>query len=247
MSTPHPDLGDLLRGGLEHDGAVAAADHLERCEDCRRSLVTTALGHSVLTRAARTRDPVTTAPLAERAAAAAAVPPVRPAPDPRRSLRPRRRGGRSTGTVRDRRWAVLAAAAVAAVAVIALGQAWPDSGQDASPATVAARLQPVVGQGTGRVEMLPEPGSVTQMVVSTDNLPQLGGGDYYYVWLLDPSTQKMLPLGQVAPDGSASFELPVTLIDRYSAVDVSLERDDGDPAHSVTSVLRAAYTPLPLA
>jgi len=31
------------------------------------------------------------------------------------------------------------------------------------------------------------------------------------------------------------------LVASYSAIDVSLEADDGNPGHSVTSVLRATY------
>jgi hypothetical protein len=45
----------------------------------------------------------------------------------------------------------------------------------------------------------------------------------------------------VGPTGKASFEVPDSLVGRYQVVDVSLERDDGDPGHSVTSVLRAKY------
>ena len=41
----------------------------------------------------------------------------------------------------------------------------------------------------------------------------------------------------------ATFDLDDALVTSYSAVDVSLETDDGDPAHSVTSVLRGTYEP----
>ena len=45
----------------------------------------------------------------------------------------------------------------------------------------------------------------------------------------------------MGPSGVASFEVPGSLLLRYAAVDVSLEDDDGDPGHSVTSVLRGSY------
>ena len=51
----------------------------------------------------------------------------------------------------------------------------------------------------------------------------------------------MLPVGQVGPEGSVSFRLPVSLLGRYSAIDVSLETDDGDPGHSLTSVQHGEY------
>jgi hypothetical protein len=47
----------------------------------------------------------------------------------------------------------------------------------------------------------------------------------------------------VGQDGSASFDLDDALVASYSAVDVSLETNDGDPAHSATSVLRGSYEP----
>ena len=47
--------------------------------------------------------------------------------------------------------------------------------------------------------------------------------------------------GRSPPGRVATFEIPESLVASYSAIDVSLEADDGDPAHSVTSVLRATY------
>ena len=71
------------------------------------------------------------------------------------------------------------------------------------------------------------------MQVTTRDLPPVHQGQFYYAWLLDPATQKMLPLGVVGPSGTASFTLPASLLGRYGTVDVSLEKDDGDPGHSV--------------
>jgi anti-sigma-K factor RskA len=79
------------------------------------------------------------------------------------------------------------------------------------------------------------------MTINTHDLPATHDGQFYYAWLLDPTTNKMLPLGQVGPSGTASFEVSDHLLAAYSAVDVSLEDDDGDPQHSPTSVLRATY------
>jgi len=87
-------------------------------------------------------------------------------------------------------------------------------------------------------------GTATRMVIETHDLPAPGPGQFYYAWLLDPATNKMLPLGQVGtggPSSTVSFELADGLLDAYSAVDVSLEDDDADPEHSATSVLRATY------
>ena len=83
--------------------------------------------------------------------------------------------------------------------------------------------------------------AITRMRLATRSLPSAPRGDFYYAWLFDPRTNKMLPLGQVTPGRVATFEIPESLVASYSAIDVSLEADDGDPGHSVTSVLRATY------
>lgn len=44
---------------------------------------------------------------------------------------------------------------------------------------------------------------------------------------------------RVASSGSVDIHMPVAVdVTRYALVDVSLEPDDGNPAHSNTSVLR---------
>jgi hypothetical protein len=116
---------------------------------------------------------------------------------------------------------------------------------DEPPAAVAqqtADLEPVEGNGTGRVDLVNHDGRVT-LTFTVRDLPETEKGQYYYGWLLEPSTNKMLPLGQLGPGGTATFEVPESLVDEYHSIDVSLEDDDGDPAHSVTSVLRASYEP----
>jgi hypothetical protein len=107
-----------------------------------------------------------------------------------------------------------------------------------------ATLEPVdpgVVGPSGKVSMATYATRVTQMRVDTVDLPTPPRGDFYYVWLLDPASNKMLPLGQVVSGHRASFDVPASLVAAYSALDVSLESDDGDPGHSVTSVLRASY------
>jgi hypothetical protein len=60
--------------------------------------------------------------------------------------------------------------------------------------------------------------------------------------LFNPKTQQMLPLGVVGHSGRASFEVPDSLVGRNQIVDVSLERDDGDPGHSATRPLGHSAT-----
>ena len=107
---------------------------------------------------------------------------------------------------------------------------------------VEAALAPLstAEAGDGSVRMREHDGT-TRMTVSVHDLPRAQVGQFYYAWLLDPASNKMLALGLVDADAGATFDVDDALVASYSAVDVSLEADDGDPAHSVTSVLRGTY------
>ena len=68
-----------------------------------------------------------------------------------------------------------------------------------------------------------------------------GRHDYYEAWLAD-ARGRMVSMGtfRVRRDGSVDARMPVAVdVTRYRLVDVSLERDDGNPAHSARSVMRA--------
>ncbi|MET0837395.1 MAG: anti-sigma factor [Marmoricola sp.] len=234
MNDLHPDLTALLRGELSNTMAVAAAEHARECEDCRRDLVDDALGHGLLTRAGRTlgaaaRTPTEPVVLPERV-------------EQRLARRPRRSRALLAG-----------AAAVALVAVgvgAGLGARSLLVGADRpGPAVAAERtatLEPVEGSASGKVSMGTDH-AITRMRMTTKSLPAAPRGEFYYAWLFDPRTNKMLPLGLVTPGRPVTFQVPESLVASYSAVDVSLEADDGDPAHSVTSVLRATYAARPKA
>lgn len=221
----HPDLLGLLHGELDNAAAVSAGRHLEECVECRQELAAVAVGHCLLTRAART--------LEDRGHLPAPVPgdlPALPVAGPRRLRR-------------------AAAWGLAAVLVVVGGTTatWSllghEPGPRPEPTATLASLAPL-GTGSaadGAVTASPH-GATTRLTVTTHQLPRTRTGDFYYAWLLDPRTEKMLPLGQMGPGGRASFEVPQALVRRYAAVDISLESDDGDPGHSVTSVLRGAYS-----
>lgn len=217
----HPiDLSGLLRGELSNAEVIRIADHLEGCASCRDELSELAVGHSLLVAASRRlgADVLEPTPLA-------ALP---------SDLTTRRR---------PKRWVMIVAAAALVAGVVGTGIA-VNSGTDPDAASrpfATATLEPVEGSATGVVLMAHGAASTTQMTIETDDLPTLAEGRFYYAWLLDPTTNKMLPLGQLGPGDGASFTLADDLLASYSAVDVSLQEDNGDPAHSVTSVLRASY------
>ncbi len=224
----HIDLSGLLIGELTNAEVSEVAEHLDWCEDCRGDLSELAVGHALIAGASRTLGGV--APLEN------------PTDTLPARVSPSRRARRL------RQGLVLAAAVVLVVGVgiagaVRLGsqKPSPDEPDQVAAPFAEANLQPVQGSGTGLVLMVHEAKSTTRMTIETNNLPKLRKGRFYYAWLLDPETNKMLPLGQVGPGGVASFTLSDDLLGRYTVVDVSLEADDGDPEHSVTSVLRASY------
>jgi hypothetical protein len=240
VTTDHPDLAALLRGELGNTEALAAAQHAHTCEPCQDELVDLAVGHGLLT-AARVTLGTGAEPEDEEGESPRAVLPD----ELRRALRADR-------PRRLRRPLAAAAALVvlagAAGVALSLGVFGTRDGRGATqPVAQTETLQAVPGSGlprvTGRVSMALERGHVTRMRLYPGTLPTAPKGEFYYAWLFDPATSKMLPLGQVTPGHVATFDMPESLIASYSAIDVSLEPDDGDPAHSVTSVLRATYAP----
>lgn len=240
MTTPptHPDLLALLLGDLDNAEILEAADHLDECDECRGELVLTATGHGLVTSSARTLG--RSASQTPAADSVTALPPLADVTGFRR------RHVRTRVTQ-----ALVAAAAIAFVAAGSYAVGGRDdravvavSTPSVSPVpttvTRSAVLTPIEGFGRGIVNMT-EGGSSAVMQIQTNRLRPTKPGQFYYAWLLDPVTNKMLPLGQVGPGGTASFEVTPELLDSYSAVDVSLETDDGDPGHSPHSVLRAVY------
>ncbi len=233
----HPDLFALLRGELGNSGATAAGAHLDGCADCRDELAQVAVGHALMTGSARTLRRAT--PVVLPAVPALAAVPARRG----RWLRPLGVVAATAAVVAGTFTATRYAERVDQRDRVAVQPARPTPTTSAPVAQRSALLQPVEGHGGGRVVMAAEDHAV-RMSIETHDLPAILRGQFYYVWLFDPGTGKMLPLGVVGPRGDASFEVPDSLVDRYQVVDVSLERDDGDPAHSVTSVLRADYGPV---
>jgi hypothetical protein len=246
---PDQDLLSLLRGELGRVRSHELAGHLRECESCRLALVDVAEVHGALTAAGRLLRPATEESFDPLQAAGRT--PVVGQPDQRFPA-----GARAGGTdalpplrVPHRRRAITGrlvagiAAAVLVVAGLGIGSVVL-SNRAGQPVTVTASrqvdLRPVTGSATGRVSMQ-APGAQTDMTISTKGLPDTGAGRFYYAWLFDPQTKKMLPLGVVSAHASMHFGVATDLVQRYHAVDISLQADNGNPAHSATSVLRAQY------
>ena len=252
---PDEDLLCLLRGELGREQTRQLAEHLRECEPCQLALVDVAEIHGTLVAAGRLLRQITDGssgkagaggPAAARGAIgggagsgdlaepADALPPLR-VPHRRRAI-PRLAAGIAAG--------VLVVTGLGVGSFVLTSHDKPPVAAVRTPPPVAAGrsvvLEPVTGDAAGRVSMQ-TPGAQTEMTISTKGLPDAGGGRFYYAWLLDPQTQKMLPLGVVSSHNAMHFEVPTGLVKRYHAVDISLQADNGNPGHSATSVLRALY------
>ena len=247
-----PDLVGLLAGELGRNETIEAAHHLEGCDLCAHELADLAVAHAALQSSGRVTTQLDTArmpptstpgdggdvgdvddplprlvlPLGDPAAGPPAGPPGRPS-DPR---------------PRPGRWRVLTIAAAAVLVIgtgTAVGLAATHSRSTPVPVATAA-LQPIAAPpgSSGAVAVYAE-GQTRSLVVDIHHLPDPGPQSFYEVWLLDPATRKMLSMGVLSPSGHGRFDVSAGIMDGYSAVDVSLQANDGDPAHSRTSVLRA--------
>jgi len=237
---PYDELPGLLFGELNRAEVTVVSDHLAGCDDCRRELAVLAAASASLratahqAQAVDSPEQVSTGPASvphrgtEPGTGSLEAAPAAATPDAGRAGR--RRRGPLLGLA-----AALALALVAAVVLVWAGPL----GRDRSASTV-----PLAGVGavaaSGQASMAGDGGD-RRMTVTAAGLPALRPGQYYEVWLLDPATGTVFPVGVLPRDGEGRFTLPASVVGRYQAVDVSLEADDGDPAHSKRSLLRGRY------
>jgi anti-sigma-K factor RskA len=137
-----------------------------------------------------------------------------------------------------RRALAWAAAAVLLVAVAV--SATVIATRDHSPNRTVVVLAPVSNQDArGNVAMQARNGAQDMVVRTT--LGAAPRASYYEVWLLERGTGKMLPVGVLPPDGNGEFRLSSDILQGYDTVDISLQPNNGDTAHSNDSLLRADY------
>ena len=153
------------------------------------------------------------------------------------------------GLARPRRFAwamprpaVAVAAAVAVLAAgIAIGALVAGGGDDAppeGPALALARLGDAGSSAHGEARVVG--GDADTLRVQVSGLRPSGAGAVYELWLLD-GADRLLSLGsfRVPASGDAEVDVPLPVpVTDFRYIDVSLEPEDGDPAHSGDSVLR---------
>lgn len=79
--------------------------------------------------------------------------------------------------------------------------------------------------------------------LSVDVPGLMSGSGYYEVWMTTPDSTTMLAIGALGSDLHGDFSLPHGVSGTtYPIVDVSYEQVDGNPAHSLVSVVRGTLT-----
>jgi hypothetical protein len=233
MSDPHgadhnpAEFVGLLTGEANRGASLAMAERLRSCDACRQELVDLLAAHAALTSASRTL---------EEAAEPTEVPtPFLTTDDVLPPLRPV--SARPQG--RRMRWALAAAAVVVAVVGISTGFA---RAHQHGTVVAQAPLRPLDGpaNASGSLTALAT-GTDRQLTVHTSELQVPGAQSFYEVWLLNPTTLKMLAVGVLPASGTGSYDMNASLMKGYSAVDISLQVNDGDPRHSKVSVLRGYF------
>ncbi|MEU8222016.1 anti-sigma factor [Kribbella sp. NPDC048915] len=146
-----------------------------------------------------------------------------------------------TAAAQGRRYGRGMLALAAGVAVIAgigigLGAAQVLDRDDKTTQPVAVvQLEPLPGKSGGGTADLIQSGNELQ--VSVEGLD--AGDGYFELWLINADGERMVSLGVLDPATGGTFRIPDNATaEGYRIVDVSLEPNDGNPAHSRDSVVR---------
>jgi len=234
-ATDHPveELAPLIGGELELPELRAVVRHVRGCASCKDELVEVAAAVGALLHVehgglAEPAQPPALTIVPDAGAAA----PVGGAVVP--LARARRR------VVTERLLAVAAAVAIVLGVGVVIGRHQRGSGSAGGP-TVQVALAPVGSSPAGGTVAMAGTGGDRIMTVSTRSLTAAPAGSYYEVWLLEPTSGHMVAVGVLGSDGSGRYSLPTDVVQRYKAVDISLQPDNGSTVHSNDSVLRASY------
>ena len=137
-----------------------------------------------------------------------------------------------------RRFVPFSLAAAAVIVLMVAAVVVFSGGSDGDTVVAAAQLDRLAGNGSGSAELVNHKGHMQLHLHTTDLDPD---GGYIEVWMIDPTVTKMVSLGPLRADGS--YDLPDTMDpSEFPIVDISAEPNDGNPAHSGTSLLRGELT-----
>jgi hypothetical protein len=235
------ELPLLLTGEADRATVALAADHLRECEDCQQELVSALIAHASLSSAARfapeLRSLLSTDAAEERPPEPAQLPDMTPIFDmakqearaPRHSVAPPR--------ARSRRARWIAVAAVAGV-LVGGGAVLAVQNLGGSP---QARTVELAAFDQGRVAASAKLVGSNEVQVDASSLPTPGSGTNYEVWLTDTARKSLQPVGWVGSDGKTKLQIPSSLLDKFTNIEVSVQKISNPYTFSGTSVLRGSY------
>jgi hypothetical protein len=130
----------------------------------------------------------------------------------------------------------VALAALVAALVIAVAVSGGPS-PDASAELVAHGKSGVQGS----VDLFDPSTTDGRVVVHLKGLAIAPAGDHYTVWVLRDGVREMTPVASIASGEDARIDVPLPGPGRYTALDISLQRNDASPVHSGASVAGASF------
>jgi anti-sigma-K factor RskA len=217
-----------LLGELPPGEVAELRGHLHTCDRCRDDLDAITFASSALRDAATLPIPDATELPDLDPSSLTAEPAEHPVP-----VAP----GRPSRT--NRRRLGIAAAVILVVALLGGYASFSLSARDTPPEQEVQLT--AVGDVPARGDLKIQ-GPMERRVISlvSAGLPEPGTGEFYQVWLMRPDGGNPVALGVLSSDNSGIWSLPEAMAASYAgqAFDVSLEREDGNPAHSGRSVLR---------
>ena len=93
----------------------------------------------------------------------------------------------------------------------------------------------------GNADLFDPAGTDGRLVLHVKGLAVAPAGEHYTIWVLRAGVREMTPVASVASAEDARIELPLPGPGRYTALDISLQRNDASPVHSGVSVAGASF------
>ena len=258
------ELPLLLTGEADRDTVHRVGAHLRACTDCRDDLVDAVIAHATLRSASRhARDVATGGRLTFTGADLPGM------LDDVAARTPARQPVDLSAVFAQIRAEVEAEADTPAAPATAAAPAAPTAPVDELAARrgkrtrrllTAAAAVVIIGGGTGvavstigddgrRIEV-PAYGAGTVdasarvgegwMKLDASSLQRLPSDQFYEAWLVNADATGVMALGPLGSDGKATFSVPPDVMAKYPTLQVTVQHDNGNPAPSSTSVLRAS-------
>jgi hypothetical protein len=142
--------------------------------------------------------------------------------------------------IRRPTFAIPAGAALAAL-VAALVIAVVVSGGPSPTASAALEAHGASGVH-GRVDLFDPATSDGRVVVHLKGLAIAPAGDHYTIWVLRDGVREMTPVASIVSGEDARIDLPLPGPGRYTALDISQQKNDASPVNSGRSVAGATFS-----